>query len=64
MSSTWSSCLCKFKKKDPNHGKWWKAIKRWLCKIGLYQNDKCDCSCKGRSAAYNHCCKGTPKNED
>ena len=62
--STWSSGIGKFVKKDPNHGKWWKAIKRWLCKIGLYQNDKCDCSCKGRSAAYNHCCKGTPKNED
>jgi hypothetical protein len=30
MSSTWSSGIGKFKKKDPDHGKWWRIIKRWL----------------------------------
>ena len=30
MSGTWSSGIGKFPKKDPDHGKWWKTIKRWL----------------------------------
>ena len=51
----------KFAKKDPDHGKWLKKIKRWLRKVGLYQNNKCACSCKGRSAAYNKCHKEIPK---
>jgi len=54
---TWSSGIGKFAKKDPDHGKWLKKIKRWLCKAGLYQNNQCACSCKGRSAAYNDCSK-------
>ena len=30
MSSTWNSRIGKFKKKDPDHGKWWRKIKQWL----------------------------------
>ena len=33
MSSTWSSGIGKFKKKDPDHGKWWRAIKNWFNKL-------------------------------
>jgi len=67
MSSTWSSGVGKFPKKDPNHGKWWRKIKHWLCSVGLCNLNKCscdchgDCRCKGRAAAYHECCKGTPK---
>ena len=56
MSSTWSSGVGKFMKKDPNHGNWWRKIKHWLCKVGLCNLDKCVCDChdnpKGRSKAY------------
>lgn len=30
MSSTWSSGIGKFPKKDPNHGIWGKKIKHWV----------------------------------
>ena len=33
MSSTWSSGIGKFPKKDPNHGKWGKKIKAWWKKL-------------------------------
>ena len=39
---TWSSGIGKFVKKDPDHGKWWKAIKKWLNKIGLLKDHKRD----------------------
>ena len=67
MSSTWSSGVGKFAKKDPNHGAWgkkikhtmkkiWNKIKHWCCKVGLCNLDKCVCNChdkpKGRSKAY------------
>ena len=45
MSSTWSSGVGKFVKKDPNHGNWWRKIKHWLCKVGLCNLDKCNCDC-------------------
>ncbi len=47
--STWSSGIGKFLKKDPNHGKWGKKIKHWLCKVGLCNLDKC--KCKGIAVA-------------
>jgi len=67
MSSTWSSGVGKFAKKDPSHGAWgkkikhtmkkiWNKIKHWCCKVGLCNLDKCNCDChespKGRSKAY------------
>ncbi len=30
MSSTWSSGIGKFKKKDPDHGWLWRKIKQWI----------------------------------
>ena len=42
---TWSSGIGKFKKKDPDHGKWGKKIVHWLCKVGLCRIDKCGCFC-------------------
>tara|TARA_Y100000310_G_scaffold337327_1_gene424133 strand:+ start:68 stop:334 length:267 start_codon:yes stop_codon:yes gene_type:complete len=45
MSSTWSSGIGKFPKKDPNHGSLWKKIKHWFCKVGLCNFDKCKCTC-------------------
>ena len=45
MSSTWNSGIGKFPKKDPDHGKWGKIIKHWLCKIGICSLDKCKCDC-------------------
>ncbi len=52
MSSTWSSGIGKFHKKDPDHGKWWKKIKKWAeafrhwcCKTGLCRIDICKCVC-------------------
>ena len=64
MSSTWNSGIGKFPKKDPNHGAWarkikgwWKKFKHRLCSVGLCNLDKCKCNChcKGRSAAWNDC---------
>jgi hypothetical protein len=56
MSSTWSSGIGKFPKKDPNHGNWWRKIRHWACKVGLCNLDRCVCDChgnpKGRSKAY------------
>ena len=43
--STWSSGIGKFLKKDPDHGKWGRKIKHWLCKIGICNTKKCDCDC-------------------
>jgi hypothetical protein len=43
MSSTWSSGHGKFLKKDPDHGKWWRAIKAFFSKFR--PNKKC---CKGK----------------
>ena len=37
MSSTWSSGIGKFKKKDPDHGKWWVKIKVWFSKLKLWK---------------------------
>ena len=51
MSSTWSSGVGKFLKKDPDHGKWRRKIKGW------FTPKKCGCSYKGRSAAWNDCTK-------
>ena len=45
MSSTWSSSIGKFPKKDPNHGKLWKQIKHLCCKVGLCNKHKCKCDC-------------------
>ena len=45
MSSTWSSGVGKFVKKDPNHGSWGRKIKHWLCRAGLCNFDKCKCDC-------------------
>jgi len=51
MSSTWSSGIGKFKKKDPDHGKWWKKIKHLLYALG-YPKKKCcgdeGCGCKAK----------------
>jgi hypothetical protein len=41
MSSTWSTGIGKFKKKDPDHGKWWKWIKdNWsaFLKASIYRD--------------------------
>ena len=57
MSSTWSSGVGKFPKKDPDHGSWGRKIKGWFESLKC----KCKCACKGRSAAWNDC---TKKGED
>ena len=56
-NSTWSSGIGKFKKKDPDHGKWWKKIKHWACKVGLCNLDKCK-----SSYHKDKCCGGGCKN--
>lgn len=43
MSSTWSSGVGKFAKKDPDHGKWWRKIKAFFGR--LWPKKKC---CKGK----------------
>jgi len=45
MSSTWSSGAGKFIKKDPDHGKLWRRLRHWFCKVGLCNFDKCKCDC-------------------
>ena len=45
IMGTWSSGIGKFKKPDPDHGKWGKKIIHWLCKVGLCNFDKCKCVC-------------------
>ena len=45
MSSTWSSGVGKFVKKDPEHGNLWRRLKHWVCKVGLCNFDKCKCDC-------------------
>ena len=47
MSSTWSSGIGKFPKKDPKHGSWGRKIKHWFRKL----TGKCcggGCSTKGK----------------
>jgi len=39
MSSTWSSGVGKFSKKDPDHGKWWRKIKALFSR--LWSKKKC-----------------------
>jgi len=54
MSSTWSSGIGKFPKKDPNQGKWGKKIKHWFCKVGLCNLSSCNCDCHCKKEK---CCK-------
>jgi hypothetical protein len=46
MSSTWSSGIGKFKKPDPEHGKWWKKIKAFFKKLWPNKKKGCGNKCK------------------
>ena len=50
MSSTWSSGVGKFPKKDPDHGSWTRKIKHWFRK--LTKGKCCGGNCQSKGDNY------------
>ena len=50
MSSTWSSEIGKFPKKDPDHGSWTRKIKHWFRK--LTKGKCCGGNCQSKGDNY------------